>query len=105
MTRTTFVTLRSFRTECVRLKNFVVEAEITGNTIKYCGVYDFAYGDGGKNGEGIYIGTSSTQVSRGWEGCYFFYPVLAIDVHANITEPIVSYLAQKFARVIQRRDY
>lgn len=56
------------RTECVRLKNYVVNAEITGNSIKYCGVYDFAFNEGGKNGEGIYIGTSSTQVTYRSEG-------------------------------------
>lgn len=50
--------------ECIRLKNFVINSEITENEIYNCGVYDFQ-GDGeGVNGEGIYIGTSFTQVSR-----------------------------------------
>lgn len=53
---------RSYSTECVRLKNFVTNAQIMDNTIKYCGVYDFAFNEGGQNGEGIYIGTSNTQV-------------------------------------------
>lgn len=54
--------------ECVRLKNFVVHAEITGNTITTCGVHDYKFGDAltdtdaDKNGEGIYIGTSINQV-------------------------------------------
>lgn len=52
------------RTECVRLKNFVVEAKIQDNNIRHCGMYDFAFGEGGFNGEGIYIGTSSSQVGR-----------------------------------------
>lgn len=57
--------MRLFRsTECVRLKNFVTNAQIMDNTIKYCGVYDFAFQHGGQNGEGVYIGTSSTQVRR-----------------------------------------
>lgn len=57
--------------ECVRLKNFVVNAEITGNTITTCGVHDYKFGNAltdtnaDKNGEGIYIGTSITQVGRG----------------------------------------
>lgn len=50
------------RTECVRLKNFVVDADIRDNNIRHCGVYDFALNEGGKNGEGIYIGTSNSQV-------------------------------------------
>lgn len=50
------------REECVRLKHFVVGAEISGNTIANCGVKDYIYADGGENGEGIYIGTSSSQV-------------------------------------------
>ena len=31
--------------ECVRLKTFVVEAEITGNAIRFCGVHDYLFGD------------------------------------------------------------
>ena len=57
------------RGECVRLKNFVVNASITDNTIAHCGIYDFVFPDNttntGKNGEGIYIGTSSKQVRLG----------------------------------------
>jgi len=53
--------------ECVRLKNFVVNAEITENTIRNCGVIDFFFdnGEDGKNGEGVYIGTSINQVRGG----------------------------------------
>lgn len=50
------------RDECVRLKNFVVGAEISENEISDCGLRDFVYGNSGKNGEGIYVGTSTTQV-------------------------------------------
>ncbi|CAM9513423.1 unnamed protein product, partial [Ascophyllum nodosum] len=45
--------------ECVRLRNFVVEAEVRDNEISDCGVYDFRFGSSGKNGEAIYIGTAS----------------------------------------------
>ena len=86
-----FLTTRPRRTECVRLKNFVVEAQIMGNTIKYCGVYDFAFGNGGKNGEGIYIGTSSTQVSKMFDvpmpSCNNF----VCDVQTLAKEVIASY--------------
>lgn len=54
------------RGECVRLKNFVINANITDNTIQHCGMFDFEFPGNstkqGKNGEGIYIGTSSKQV-------------------------------------------
>lgn len=56
-------TARNGRGECVRLKNFVVNAHVAGNTIQHCGLYDYEFGDG-KNGEGIYIGTSTNQVWR-----------------------------------------
>lgn len=50
--------------ECVRLKNFVINAELTGNLILNCGLYDFEFDGDDKNGEGIYIGTSFSQVQR-----------------------------------------
>lgn len=49
--------------ECVRLRYFVTNAEIYNNKITNCGFYDFHFNENGKNGEGIYIGTSSEQ----WE--------------------------------------
>ncbi|CAM9776684.1 unnamed protein product, partial [Laminaria digitata] len=53
--------------ECVRLRDFVTFADIDGNSILNCGLYDFVFDDGddGKNGEGIYIGTSSKQWDDG----------------------------------------
>lgn len=59
-----YITYYDDRDECVRLKNFVVGAEISYNDISNCGVRDFVFGNSGKNGEGIYVGTSSTQVLR-----------------------------------------
>ncbi|CAN0465717.1 unnamed protein product, partial [Hapterophycus canaliculatus] len=50
------------RGECVRLKDFVINAAIMGNTIEKCGIHDYEFESGDKNGEGVYIGTSSTQV-------------------------------------------
>ncbi|MBD3238087.1 MAG: hypothetical protein GF332_00410 [Candidatus Moranbacteria bacterium] len=49
--------------ECIRLRYFVTQANIHHNNIENCGLYDFVFDEDGKNGEGIYIGTSSEQ----WE--------------------------------------
>lgn len=47
--------------ECIRLRYFVSNSEIARNKITNCGVADFEFNDGGKNGEGIYIGTAPEQ--------------------------------------------
>ncbi len=47
--------------ECVRLRYFVQYSEIAYSTFENCGVYDFKLDEGGKVGEGIYVGTSSEQ--------------------------------------------
>jgi hypothetical protein len=51
--------------ECMRLRYFAKDNEIADNTIKNCGAYDFKFNDGGKNGEGIYIGTAPEQLDDG----------------------------------------
>ena len=51
--------------ECIRLKNFVINSDINGNTIEDCGLYDYAFDGPNKNGEGVYIGTSTSQVRGG----------------------------------------
>lgn len=51
--------------ECIRLRYFAVQNEIANNTIRNCGAYDFVLGEGGKNGEGIYIGTAPEQRKDG----------------------------------------
>ncbi|CAM9939244.1 unnamed protein product [Ectocarpus sp. 6 AP-2014] len=55
--------------ECVRLKDSVVNAQVTGNTISNCGVHDYMFNSEDKNGEGVYIGTSSTQWTNGEDTC------------------------------------
>lgn len=50
--------------ECLRVKYFFHKNEIAHNTISHCGVYDFLFQDGGKNGEGIYVGTAPEQVAK-----------------------------------------
>jgi hypothetical protein len=46
--------------ECLRLRYFVRKADVGYNRFENCGVHDFKFG-GAKNGEAIYLGTSSTQ--------------------------------------------
>lgn len=47
----------------MRLKQFVTNSEIIDCDVSYCGVHDYRYNEGSKNGEAIYIGTSSNQVT------------------------------------------
>ncbi|MCR4326181.1 MAG: right-handed parallel beta-helix repeat-containing protein, partial [Candidatus Roizmanbacteria bacterium] len=47
--------------ECVRLRYFAQNNEIANTSITGCGIHDFSFADGGKNGEGIYIGTAPEQ--------------------------------------------
>lgn len=51
--------------ECVRLRYFAVNNEISNTTVRNCGIYDFKFNEGGKNGEGIYIGTAPEQLGDG----------------------------------------
>lgn len=58
----------------MRLRNWVTNSVLTNNTIEHCGVYDYVFGDGvDKNGEAIYVGTSSTQWTDGPDGTSFNY--------------------------------
>lgn len=63
--KATNLTIQNARGECLRLRYFVTQSEISHNTIKNCGVGDFVFNDGGKNGEGVYLGTSSKQWGDG----------------------------------------
>ncbi len=51
--------------ECLRLRYFAQKNEIANNTITNCGIYAFVLKAGGKNGEGIYIGTAPEQLKDG----------------------------------------
>jgi len=51
--------------ECIRLRYFATKNEIVNNVITNCGVVDFKFDGGGKNGEGIYIGTAPEQLKDG----------------------------------------
>lgn len=51
--------------ECLRLRYFAQYNEIDHSTFAHCGAFDFQFNQGGKNGEAIYIGTSSNQWADG----------------------------------------
>ncbi|MEM7126141.1 MAG: DUF1565 domain-containing protein [Chloroflexota bacterium] len=51
--------------ECVRLRYFVENSEVAYSRFKNCGVWDFVFNEGGKVGEGVYVGTSSKQWGDG----------------------------------------
>ncbi|CAM9705881.1 unnamed protein product, partial [Choristocarpus tenellus] len=56
------MSIKNCQGECIRLRYFVTHAEVHDNDIQNCGVDDFVFNPGeGKNGEGLYIGTSYTQ--------------------------------------------
>ncbi|MFF5897707.1 DUF1565 domain-containing protein [Streptomyces argenteolus] len=75
--RITGMTLKNAADECLRLRYLVTGAEVDDNTITDCGVADFKFGGGGKNGEGIYLGTAPEQ--QGANGA----PDAAADVSRN----------------------
>lgn len=51
--------------ECVRLRYFARNNEISNSEVRNCGVHDFKFDGGAKNGEGIYIGTAPEQRADG----------------------------------------
>jgi hypothetical protein len=68
--------LQNAGSECVRLRYGTTRSEISGNQIRNCGIYDFRFFDGGKNGEGIYVGTAPEQLGK------FEAPTADVD-HSN----------------------
>ncbi|MDO8498933.1 MAG: DUF1565 domain-containing protein [bacterium] len=58
----TGMTIKNSAGECVRLRYFAQNNEVSHNNIQNCGVDDFLFNGGGKNGEGIYIGTAPEQL-------------------------------------------
>jgi len=63
-TRILNMDLRNAGGECLRIKYFSKKNEVAFNNIFGCGAYDFIFSEGGKNGEGIYIGTAPEQVAK-----------------------------------------
>lgn len=69
--------------ECVRLRYLITAAEVDHNRIGPCGVHDFRFDGGGKNGEGIYLGTAPEQ--QGQNGAPDARPDVSRDnrIHHN----------------------
>lgn len=59
------VNFRNAGGECLRLRYFVQNSDIGYSNFDSCGVYDFRFAAGTKNGEAIYIGTSFKQWADG----------------------------------------
>lgn len=59
------MTLKNSGGEAVRLRYFSQSNEVAYCTISNCGIYDFKFGFGSDNGEGIYIGTAPNQLGDG----------------------------------------
>lgn len=59
------MTFKNAGGECVRLRYFAQRNEIARSTFLNCGINDFRFKAGGKNGEGIYIGTAPEQIGDG----------------------------------------
>lgn len=59
------MTFRNAGGECLRLRYFIRNADVGFNRFENCGVLDFQFDGGGKNGEAVYLGTSSTQWGDG----------------------------------------
>jgi hypothetical protein len=51
--------------ECLRLRYFAKRNEIASSSFVGCGVHDFKFGAGKRNGEAIYIGTAPEQRGNG----------------------------------------
>ncbi len=51
--------------ECIRIKYFASNNEVAYNIIQNCGIRDFVFKRGKKNGESIYIGTAPKQIREG----------------------------------------
>jgi hypothetical protein len=51
--------------EALRMRYYIQGAEVAFNKFDNIGVYDFKFNEGGKNGEAIYLGTSSNQWADG----------------------------------------
>jgi hypothetical protein len=51
--------------ECLRLRYFAHDNEVAYSSFTVCGLLDFVFEEGGKNGEAIYIGTAPDQWADG----------------------------------------
>jgi hypothetical protein len=60
--RVTGMSVQNASGECIRLRRGARDNEISETRIASCGVDDFRFDGGGKNGEGLYIGTAPEQL-------------------------------------------
>lgn len=67
------LTLRNAGGECLRLRYQAHNNEVAGSRFERCGVHDFVFHAGKRNGEAIYIGTAPEQRDNGAN------PTAAID--------------------------
>ncbi|NTV31094.1 hypothetical protein HGA91_03925 [candidate division WWE3 bacterium] len=73
--------------ECIRVRYFAHDIEIAYSYIYRCGVYDYAFENGGQNGEGIYIGTAPEQEGKGGAPSKDHDNSRNITIHHNIIDP------------------
>lgn len=70
--------------ECMRARYFITHLEVVGCHIENCGVYDFVLGGmKAKNGELLYLGTSSNQIMDGKNPTSEIDQTRYIHVHHN----------------------
>jgi hypothetical protein len=58
------MTFRNGGGECLRMRYFAQRNEVAYSRFEGCGVHDYRFNDGGKNGEAIYIGTAPEQLGQ-----------------------------------------
>ncbi|QHY94409.1 hypothetical protein SSPS47_04615 [Streptomyces sp. S4.7] len=102
------MTLRNAGEECVRLRYLITGAEVAHNRITGCGVWDFHFDDGGKVGEGIYLGTAPEQ--QGMNGAPDDRPDVSRDnwIHHNRIDTrgneCVDIKENSTANLVERND-
>ncbi|CAN0064501.1 unnamed protein product [Ectocarpus sp. 13 AM-2016] len=75
----------NFAGECTRFRYFVTNLEFFGSHLENCGVYDFVFnGMKSVNGETIYLGTSSNQISDGKNPTDEIDQTRFIHIHHNV---------------------
>ncbi|CBN80455.1 EsV-1-164 [Ectocarpus siliculosus] len=75
----------NFGGECTRFRYFVTNLEFFGSHLENCGVYDFVFnGMKSVNGETIYLGTSSNQISDGKNPSDEIDQTRFIHIHHNV---------------------
>jgi len=75
----------NFGGECTRFRYFVTNLEFFGSHLENCGVYDFVFnGMKAVNGETIYLGTSSNQISDGKNPTDEIDQTRFIHIHHNV---------------------